>query len=317
MVGGMATAWSLAARAQRGERRVGVLIGFAEDDPRTRERLQGLVRGLQDLGWINESNLRMAVRYTAGNIEKTRSFAKELVELQPDVIITGTTPATDEVARHTRTIPTIFVIVSDPVGSGFVASLARPGGNITGFANVEGSLGGKWLELLKEIAPNVNRVALIFNPETAPYSETYLRPFQAAASALAVEPIKAPVRSVAEVEQVFAKLTQSPDAGLVVMTDSWMFVHRAEINSLAARLQVPAVSGFPNRDGLISHAVDGVDQFRRAASYVDRIFRGEKPADLPVQLPTKFELTVNLKIAKALGIEVPPSLLSRADEVIE
>jgi putative ABC transport system substrate-binding protein len=250
-----------------------------------------------------------------------RTFAKELVGLQADVILANTTPVTAALQRETRTIPIVFVIVSDPVGAGFVASLPRPGGNITGFINVEAEMAGKWLELLTEIAPGVKRAAAMFNPYTAPGGGSYyLSAFEAAARSLKVEPIVAPVHSDAEIETIVASLGREVGGGLVVMPDGFTFVHRATTISLTARNNVPAVytqSVFARDGGLLSYGHDRVDIFRRSASYVDRILRGAKPAELPVQLPTKFEMALNLKTAKALGLTVPPSFYWRADEVIE
>jgi putative ABC transport system substrate-binding protein len=272
------------------------------------------------LGWNNGRNLRMDVRWAAGSVDRMRMFAKELVDLQPGVILANTTPVTAALRNETHTIPIVFVVVSDPVGAGFVASLARPGGNITGFINVEASFGGKWLELLKEIAPRVRRAAIMFNPDTAPGGGSYfLGSFESAAQSLGVEPITAPVRSVAEIESVMTRLGREPGGGLAVMSDGFMFIHRGSIISLAARGNVPAIyfdAALSKDGGLLSFGADLRDMFRRAASYVDRILRGE-PADLPVQVPTKFELVINLKTAKALGLTVPLTLQVRADEVIE
>jgi putative ABC transport system substrate-binding protein len=247
-------------------------------------------------------------------------FAQELVALQPDLILSATTPAVAALLQQTRTIPIVFALVADPVGSGFVASFARPGGNVTGFVIVEGSLGGKWLELLKEIAPRVVRVAMLFNPSTALYAEFYLNPFKAAAASLGVEAITAPVHDMSELESVVARLAREPNSGLVVIPDSFLNLYRAEVTSLAARYRLPAV--YPYRDfaelgGLLSYGTDRLDNWRRAAGYVDRILKGEKPADLPVEAPSKYELVLNLKTAKALGLDVPWILQQRADEVIE
>ena len=316
-------AWPLAARAQQPERmrRVGVLMAFDENDPKTKDWLSNFTHGLAELGWTEGRTLRMDVRWAAGSVDRMRNFAKELVELQPDVIFAGATPATAALQRETRTIPIVFVVVSDPVGAGFVAGLPRPGGNITGFTNVEAALGGKWLEMLKEIAPRVRRVAIMFNPDTAPGGGAYFQdPFEAATRLLAVEPITARVRSDAEIEAVIPSLGRE-QAGLVIMPDSFMQVHQGTVISLTARNNVPAIGadlpGFAREGGLLSYGANFPDIFRRAAAYVDRILKGEKPADLPVQAPTKYELAINLKTAKALGLTVPPMLLARADEVIE
>jgi putative tryptophan/tyrosine transport system substrate-binding protein len=248
-------------------------------------------------------------------------YVGELVSLHPDVILAQSTPQVSAFLRETRTIPIVFLGVSDPVGSGFVASLPHPGGNVTGFGNFDASIGGKWLEFLTEIAPGVKRVAVMFNPDTAPYVTSYYLPsFEAVARSLKMEPIVAPVHSDAEIEMVIASLGREPRGGLVVPPDSFTVVHRAPIILLAARNSLPAVYGnsdIPKDGGLLSYGTDILDQFRRSASYVDRILSGAKPADLPVQLPVKFRLIVNLKTAKALGLTVPPSMLLSADQVIE
>jgi putative ABC transport system substrate-binding protein len=246
--------------------------------------------------------------------------AKELVTIQPDVILSHTTPTTTALLQQTRTIPIVFAQVSDPVGSGFVASLSRPGGHVTGFATLEGSLGGKWLELLKEIAPRVARVALLFNPATATMAEYYLDPTKAAAAFLGVEAIVAPVHDRSELESIIATQARESNSGLIVLPDSFLRVHRAEVTSLPARYRLPAVypfRQFAEDGGLLSYGIDLLENWRGAAGYVDRILKGEKPSDLPVQAPVKFELVINLKAAKALGLEVPAQLLGRADEVIE
>jgi putative ABC transport system substrate-binding protein len=323
LLGGVTASWPLAARAQQldGVRRIGVLMGWAESDPDAQSALTAFFRGLQQLGWVEGRNLRIDRRWTAGDREQMRIFAKDLIELQPDIILANTTPATAALHKETKAIPIVFVIVSDPVGAGFVASLPQPGGNITGFINVETSMAGKWLELLKEVAPSVRRVAMMFNPDTAPGGGSYfLAPFEAAARSFAVEAIRAPVRSDAEIETVITGLAREPGGGLVVMTDGFMVVHRGSIIPRAARNNVPAVyaEAVSSREGgLLSYGANSRDVFGRAASYVDRILRGAKPADMPVQIPTKFELVINLKTAKALGLAVPPALLATADEVIE
>jgi putative ABC transport system substrate-binding protein len=320
---GGAAAWPLAASAQQADRirKIGVLMGWAESDPEAKSDLAAFVQGLGQLGWVGGRNLRIESRWAGGNTDQMHTFAKELVETQPDVILSNTTPATAALQRETHTIPIVFVVVSDPVGAGFLTSLARPGGNITGFINIESSLGGKWLELLIEMAPWVKRAAIMFNPDTAPGGGSYfLGPFEAAARSFAVEPITAPVRSDIEMEKVITQLGSEPGGGLVLMTDSFIFVHRGTIISLAARNNVPAIyaeSVSAKDGGLLSLGANYLDVFRRAAPYIDRILRGERPADLPVQVPTKFELVINLKTAKALGLTVPVSLLASADEVIE
>ena len=252
--------------------------------------------------------------------EAIQQFAKELVALQPDLILSQNTPTTAALLQQTRTIPIVFALVADPVGSGFVASFPRPGGNVTGFITMEPTMAGKWLELLKEIAPRVNRVAFLFNPATAPYAEYYLNPFKAAAASFAVEAIAAPVRDTSELESVIAAQAREPNGGLIVMPDTFMNAHRAEITSLAARYRLPAVYPFrffAEVGGLLSYGNDQIDNFRRAATYADRILKGAKPSELPVQAPVKFELVINLKTAKALGLDVPSHLQQRADEVIE
>jgi putative tryptophan/tyrosine transport system substrate-binding protein len=320
LVGGAATAWPLTTRAQQGRvRRVGVLVGWDENDPSAKQLLSTLTQRLPELGWTEGNNIRLEVRWGAGNVDRMQVFAKELVGLGPDLILASTTPATAALHRETRTVPIVFVNVSDPVGAGFVASLSRPGANITGFINLEATMGGKWLELLREIAPSVKRVAIMFNPDNSPGGGSYFLPsFNAAARSLNVTPVAAPVHSDAEIETAITMLGH--DGGLVVMSDSFVYVHRAKVISLAAQNNVPAVSDTTlptDEGGLLSYGPVRDEIFLGAILYVDRILRGAKPADLPVQVPTKFELDINLKTAKALGLEVPPSLLARADKVIE
>jgi ABC-type uncharacterized transport system substrate-binding protein len=319
---GGAAVWPVVARAQQGRmRRVGVLVGWDENNPVAKRFLSKLTQRLQELGWTEGSNIRLDVRWAAGNVDRMRVFAKDLVGLGPDLILASTTPATAALHRETRTVPIVFVTVSDPVGAGFVASLSRPGANITGFINLEATIGSKWLELLKEIAPSVKRVAIMFNPDTAPGGGSYFLPsFEAAARSFNVAPITASVHSEAEIETAIALLGHEPGGGLVVMSDGFMFVHRAKVISLASQHGVPAVSDrtLPTEQGgLLSYGPVDDDMFLGAALYVDRILRGTNPVDLPVQAPTKFELAINLKTAKALGLDVPHSLLARADEVIE
>ena len=318
---GSAAAWPLVARAQQGDRvrRIGVLMACDENDPVGKRRFSAFTQALADLGWTDGRNVRMDLRWGGGDINRIRALAQELVGLQPDIILTNATPATVAVQRETRTIPIVFANVGDPVASGIVARLDRPSGNITGFANLEASLGGKWLELLSEIAPGLKRAAIMFNPDTAPVS-TYMPSFETAARSLKVAPIIAPVHSDVEIETAIIALGREPGGGLVVMPDVFMVAHRAPIILAAARNNVPAVytlSDFARDGGLLSYGPDRVDIFRRAATYVDRILRGAKPGDLPVQFPTKFEMVVNLKTAKALGLTVPETLLATADEVIE
>jgi putative tryptophan/tyrosine transport system substrate-binding protein len=321
LLGGVA-AWPLVARAQQGKRmrRIGVLMGFAENDPEGQALVAAFREGLQTLGWTESGNIRIDTRWEGADVELMQRFAREIVELRPDLILTQNTPTTAALLQQTRTIPIVFASVADPVGSGFVASVSRPGGNASGFATNEGSLSGKWLELLKEIAPRVARVAMLFNPETATYAEYYLNPFKAAAASFGVEAITVPVNDTSGLESVVAAQARQPNSGLIVMPASFLNVHRAEIISLAARYRLPAVypyRQFTELGGLLFYGHDRLDNFRRAAGYVDRILKGEKPADLPVQFPTKYELVINLKTAKALGLDVPAQLLGRADEVIE
>jgi putative ABC transport system substrate-binding protein len=281
--------------------------------------LSEFTQALAGLGWTDGRNVRMDLRWAGDDRNRARAIAQELVGLQPDIILTGTTPATRALQRETRTIPIVIVGVSDPVANGIVARLDRPGGNVTGFANLEASLGGKWLELLSEIAPGLKRAAIMFNPDTNDVS-TYMPSFETAARSLKVVPITAPVHSDGEIETAIITLGREPGGGLVSLAGGFMSTHRAQIISAAARNNVPAVyhqSCFARDGGLLSYAPDVVDTLRRAATYVDRILRGAKPGDLPVQFPTKFEIVVNLKTAKALGLTVPQSILLRADEVIE
>jgi putative ABC transport system substrate-binding protein len=321
LLGGAAT-WPLAARAQQAERvrRVGMLMGWAENDSEYRVRVDAVVRALAQSGWIEGRTIRFDVRWTNADPGRAPALAKELVALQPDVLVAGTTHATAALQRETRTIPIVFASVSDPVGEGFVASLGRPGGNITGFINEESSLVGKQTELLKEIAPRLTRMAIMFNPDTAPGGGAYfLGSFEAAAKSLAVEPILARVKNDSDIEAAVALIGRE-QGGIVAMTDSFMSVHRGALVLAAARDRVPVVINILSavrEGGLISYGPDPHDIFQRVAPYIDRILRGAKPADLPVQVPTKFNLAINLRIAKAFGLTVPITLLGRADEVIE
>jgi putative ABC transport system substrate-binding protein len=284
----------------------------------TDARLSYFVQGLAQFGWIGGRNLRMDVRWAAGNLEQLLMYANELVALQPDAILVDSTPGAAALQRLTKVV---FVTASDPIGSGFVAGLPRPGGNLTGFIAWEPSMAGKWLQLLTEIAPDVNRVAALFNPDTAPYvTSNYLPLFQDAARLLKVEPMVAPIHSDADIENLMIALGREPRGSLVVMPDQSLGVYYTSIISLAARYHVPAIyhsPGVPRNGGLLSYGPDDADIYRGAASYVDHILRGTEPTDLPVQPPTKFDLVINLKTAKALGLTVPQSILLRADEVIE
>jgi putative tryptophan/tyrosine transport system substrate-binding protein len=322
LIAAAAGAWPLSARAQQRERtrRIGVLMAYAENDPEGQANVAAFREGLQKLGWAESHNIRIDYRWAGLDAEAMQRFAKELVAQQPDLILSNNTPTTAALLHQTRTIPIVFAFVADPVGSGFVASFARPGGNVTGLGTIEGSLGGKWLELLKEIAPRVNRVAFLFNPATATYAEYYLNPFKAAAASFAVEAIAAPVRDKSELESVVAAQAREPNAGLIVMPDGFTTGHSKEIILLAARYHLPAIYPyrfFAELGGLLAYGTDRLDQFRLAATYVDRILKGEKPSELAVQAPVKFELVINLKTAKTLGLTIPPSLLARADELIE
>jgi putative tryptophan/tyrosine transport system substrate-binding protein len=318
LLGGAVAAWPLMAGAQQGDgmRRIGVLMGFAESDPEAYQvHIAAFRDGLQKLGWTDRNTWIDTRWATPADAESMQRFAKELVALQPDVILSNTTPTTAALLQQTRTIPIVFALVVDPIGSGFVASFPRPGGNVTGFIVTEPTMAGKWLELLKEIAPHVARVAMLFT-----YAEYWLTPFKAAAASFGVEAIVAPVHDRSELESVVAAQTREPNGGLIAMPDSFTVAHRVEITSLAARYRLPAVYPFrffAEVGGLLSYGVNQTDNFRRAAVYVDRILKGAKPSELPVQAPVKFELVINLKTAKALGLEIPPTLLARADEVIE
>ena len=321
--GAAAGAWPLVARAQQPERvrRIGVLMVDAESDPEGQSCAKAIRDGLKQLGWTEGSNLKIDYRWAAGDAGLIRTFAKELVELQPDVILARSTPATAVLKAETRSIPIVFTTVSDPIGSGFVANLAHPGGNITGFTNFESSISGKWMGLLKEIAPRITKVGAMYNPETAPYAPYYVRPFEVAAKSFSVEPISVVVHNDADIERVIARLASESNGGLIVLPDAFTTSsHRKQIIEQAARHHVPAVYpyGFiAVEGGLMSYGIDVTDLYQRAASYIDRIFHGTKPSDLPVQQPTKFELVINLKTAKSLGLTVPATLLTRADEVIE
>jgi len=323
-IAGSATAWPLAsAHAEQVEhtRRIGAIMGFRENDTEGSLWLSSFTRALLELGWTEGRNVIIDVRWSASNVEREQLLAKELVALQPDVILAHGTPITAALKRETRTIPIVFGAVADPVGEGFVESLNRPGGNITGFLFSEASIGGKWVELLKEVAPNLEQVAMLFNPETAPGRGThYLASFQDAARSLKVKALTAPVRSDAEIEPSIALLGREPDSGFVAIGDSFLVSHRKTIILAAARYKIPAVyfhASFARDGGLFSYGPDNADIFRRAAGYVDRVLRGATPAELPIQVPIKFELVINLKTAKALGLSVPSTLLATADEVIE
>jgi putative ABC transport system substrate-binding protein len=320
-LGGAAVAWPLAARAQQGDRarRIGVLTWGDENDPESKRRVSAFTQALADLRWTEGRNVRMDLRWYGDDINRMRALAQELVGSQPDIILASTTPATVALQRETRTIPIVFAGVADPVANGIVPRLDRPVGNVTGFALFEPTLGGKWLELLSEIAPGLNRAAIMFNPDTAPAS-IFIPSLETAARSLKVAPIITPVHGDAEIETAIVALGREPGGGLVVMPDIFTNVHRASIISAAAQNNVPAVyagSELPRDGRLLSYGPDLVDLWRRAATYVDRILRGAKPGDLTVQFPTKFEMVVNRKTATALGLAIPPSIMLRATEVIE
>ena len=319
---GGAAGWPITARAQQAEqvRRVGVLMGFGSDRAWHTQSLVTEFRvALANRGWKEGNNLRIELRWGEGDVDRIGAFAKELVELRPDAILGQTTPVASALAQETRTIPIVFVTVSDPIGGGLAASLAHPGGNITGFTFVESAMGGKWVELLKEIAPRTLRVALLFNPATAPPLKFYMPSIQAAASSFAVQTSAAPVHAKDEIEGVIAAQARNPGGSLIVMPDAFNATNRERIIALAARYRVPAIYGnnFTDSGGLIFYGADFAESFRLAAGYIDRILKGAKPGELPIQLPTKFELAINLKTAKTLGLDVPLSMQQRADEVIE
>jgi putative tryptophan/tyrosine transport system substrate-binding protein len=318
-----AAAWPFAARAQAARTaRVGVLISLPEGDPEGERWLRSLREGLESLGWKEGANLRLDVRWGEPDPNRLQVIAKELASLKPNVIQVTSTPATAAVLRETKTIPIVFAVVSDPVGSGLVQSLARPGGNATGFVNIEGSVGGKWIELLKEVAPRTAHATVMFNPNTAPQSAFYMKSVEAAAASLAISVAVAKVNSRDDIEKAIADLARVPDSGLIISPDVFTATkdQRDTIIDLTARNHIPTVyflSLFARTGGLLSYSVDHSDLLRRAAGYVDRILNGEKPENLPVQLPTKFEFVINLKTAKSLGLTIPPSLLATADDVIE
>jgi len=321
LIGGAALGWPLAARAQQGERvrRIGVLMNFVADDPEGQARIAAFHQGLQEWGWTLGRNARIDVRWGAVDAENSRLYAAEVVALAPGVILASASAAMGAPQQTTRTVPIVFVSIIDPVGAGFVESLARPGGNATGFTLFEYSLSGKWLELLKEIAPGVTRAAVLRDPAVGSGTGQYAI-IQAVAQSLGVELRPIDVRDPGEIERAIVTFARVPNGGLIIVGAPSVGFHRNLIITLAARHQLPAVYPFPyhvRTGGLIAYGPDLVSPYRRAAGYVDRILKGEKPADLPVQAPTKYDLVVNLKTAKALGLEIPSTVLARADEVIE
>jgi putative ABC transport system substrate-binding protein len=320
-IAGSAIAWPLAARAQQTEqaRRIGVLMNLAANDPEGQARIAAFRQALQMLGWDEGRNARIDYRWTGGALDRMRAYAAELVGLRPNVIFATNSLTLEAVRDQTNTTPIVFVQIVDPVTSGYVASLAHPGGNITGFTNFERPIIGKWMGLLKEIAPRANRVAAMYDPDNPSWRANFPE-IKAAALQLKMESISAAVRNAPEIEQAIDALAREPNGCLLVLADNTTAVHRKLITSLAIRDRVPAI--YPFRffvidGGLMSYAIDEIDMFRRAASYVDRILKGAKPADLPIQAPTKFELIINLKTAKDLGLTVPASFVASADEVIE
>ena len=312
----------LAAQAEQTDkiRRIGVLVNLPEDDPQTQVRLDTFRKNLAQLGWVEGRNVRIDYRFSVNTVEQGEAEAGKLIVLRPDVLLAHGTPAVAALQKTTRSVPIVFVVVAEPIAMGFVDSLSRPGGNITGFSHLEPSLGAKWVELLKAAAPGVTRAAALLNPDTAPNANLFFHSAKVSASKLAVELVESPVYNPAGLEDAIARLAREPGGGLVVLPDVFTGKHRQMIFERAAYYRLPAIYPFPNyavEGGLISYGAHIGDLYRRSATYVDRILRGDKPSDLPVQQPTKYELTINLKTAKALGLEIAPSLLAIADEVIE
>jgi putative ABC transport system substrate-binding protein len=322
LLGGAAVTWPITAWAQRAERmrRIVFLHALAEQDPEVQARIAAFRQGLEMFGWMENRNIQIEHRYSAGDLAQMQAHTAELVSSPPDLIVASSTPVIASLKHATRATPIVFAMLNDPVGQGFVASLARPGGNITGFTFIEFPLIGKWVELLKEMAPKVRRVGLMFNPQTAPYFPIFLRDFGASATSLATEISAKPVRDGAEIDAAIAALAQEPGGGLVCSPDPFINTQRSLIMALVERHRLPAIYSLRqivSEGGLIAYGPDSIDIVRRSASYVDRILKGENPAELPVQAPTKYELVINLKTAKALGLEIPDRLLALADEVIE
>jgi putative tryptophan/tyrosine transport system substrate-binding protein len=323
---GGAAAWPRAVRAQQQPdrmRRIGVLHSLGADDPVAQPEIAAFQQALRELGWEDGRNIKVEYRWAAGDVAKMSALARDLVNSQFDVLVSRATPVTRAVVNETRTIPIVFVQVSDPVGDGFIASFARPGGNATGFTNIESSMIGKWVELLKEIVPRLARAAFLYHPQTTPGpagGSYFLRPFETVARLFQVEPITVAVHDISELKEAINSLAQIPHGGLIVSPGTFILVHRDLVLRAAAQSRLPSIYPFTfwaHQGGLMSYGTNSPDLFRRAASYVDRILKGANPADLPVQAPTKFELVINLKAANALGLEIPPMLLARADEVIE
>jgi putative ABC transport system substrate-binding protein len=322
VIGAAAAALPVVGRAQQPERmrRIGWMDFVPESDPATPARVSAFREGMEKQGWVIGRNLAIDYRWSIFDMERARATAEELLNLAPDVMFCAGSPATLALQRATRTVPVVFITVSEPVSQGIVASLSRPGGNLTGFSYLEPTIGAKWLELLTAIAPGVNRVALMFNPSSSPYSRLFYQTIEAATSKFAVQAFMALVHDASEIEPIIAMLGREPGGGLIVSADAFNLANRKLIMDLAARYRVPAIYGFPAlaaEGGLIYYNVGFIDQYRSAAGYVDRILRGEKAGDLPVQQPTRFELRINMQTAKSLGLDVPPTLLVRADEVVE
>jgi putative ABC transport system substrate-binding protein len=322
LIAGAAAALPVGARAQRAERirRLGMLMSNSEDDPLAQARVTAFRQALAELGWVEGRNLNIEWRWTGGDITRVREYATELVRLAPDVIVANGTPSVAALKQATTSIPIVFVVVNDPVAQGIIVSMAHPGGNITGFSFLEYSMVGKSLEMLKQVAPGTVRVAIMFNPDTYPYYALHLRSFETVARTLSLQLTAAQVRSSEEIDEVVAKLAQQPGSALLITPDPYLVVHRGAVVRAAGQYRVPATYSYRQHvqeGGLMSYGADTVDIFRRSASYIDRILKGTSPADLPAQAPVRFEIAINLKTAKALGLDIPPNLLALADDVIE
>jgi putative ABC transport system substrate-binding protein len=318
IIGLSAVVWPLTAQGQQRIRRIGVLMSPSTTDPEGQKQAAALRRGLEDLGWLSGSNIDIEFRWYGGDVEKARALARELAELRPDLLVAAGTPSLFVLEQATRTTPILFINVADPLVQGFVQSLARPGGNITGFGLEEPTIGAKWMQLLTEIAPRTAFISVMFNPATAPFARMFLPSMEASRQSIELQ--ISPVSNDAYIEKVIASAGERAPAGLIVLPDAFLFVHRDRIITLAAKHRVPAVYALPSyaaSGGLLSYGIDRVGTFRISASYIDRILKGEKPGDLPVQMPTEYRLVINLKTAKALGLDVSLSLQQRADEVIE
>jgi putative tryptophan/tyrosine transport system substrate-binding protein len=322
LLGGAAVVWPLAARAQQkeGTPHIGVLLGLADGHPETQSRVKALQKGLRDLGWLEGQNIRADYRFASSDPNRAREYAAELVRLKPDVIVANSTPVLTALRQATSTIPIVMAVVNDPVGQGFISSAAHPGGNVTGFSFIEPDLIGKWLTMLKHVAPKISRANLMFNPATAPYYDVYLRSFEAVRQSTKVDVIALAVRQTDDIQSAIAKLARDPSNSLIAASDAFIVDNIQLIAQLTLQQRMPAISPYQQfvaNGGLISYGPDPADIFRRAAGYVDRILKGAKPVDLPLQSPNRFELAINLKTAKVLGLEPPPTLVAIADEVIE